>query len=395
MCVVLVRGTERSKAVASVSDCRSLDSHTHNFDERDRRDGNRRRLLLDTSVFSSFSFLLDGFESSLFDPEPSAVWAPRRRLPLTVVLIFACAWRADKAKDLPERAFVALSGLLFTAILVYQLSWIIHPRSAFNKASIIHGLLTFRFLLDYDHFNLPLITGIIALSVLSLLLLVRSLRRAEAVNSLEKRIVALWMVYTVAAIAAALLIDQSFSGPAQVQARYQPIFVGAALGAVMVSLLALNSPVLMRPAAVAVLISLSMAQGAAEISATRHWSAFIGDVQMRLSANRGLIPFEATLHTGDRRRDFNWRQMAGSWAVPYLSIILASSNNIESMIGPPADVKFRPLDPEEPDQLPNLRGIDYSAYLQNLAAQKNCQSSIAGRHFVATRPERSVAEDCR
>jgi hypothetical protein len=75
------------------------------------------------------------------------------------------------------------------------------------------------------------------------------------------------------------------------------------------------------------------------------------------------------LHTGDARRDFNWGMQHG-WLLPIMSIAFAKGGVVQSMIDLPAGHNFRPVDPEKPDKLPKIRGIDYRSYVKALAAQR-------------------------
>jgi hypothetical protein len=52
-----------------------------------------------------------------------------------------------------------------------------------------------------------------------------------------------------------------------------------------------------------------------------------------------------------------------------MSIIFARGGKVRAMIDLPPEMAFRPLDPEKPDELPNLRGIDYAPYRSSLASQ--------------------------
>jgi hypothetical protein len=49
----------------------------------------------------------------------------------------------------------------------------------------------------------------------------------------------------------------------------------------------------------------------------------------------------------------------------------APNGTINAMISSPLGTTYCPLDPEQPDSLPKLRGIDYDNYLRFLAAQKS------------------------
>jgi hypothetical protein len=123
------------------------------------------------------------------------------------------------------------------------------------------------------------------------------------------------------------------------------------------------------PAILLILIFLCVAQAAADVAATWRWREYITDVQTRLSTSSGLILWESTLHTGDARRDFNWCMQHG-WQLPIMSIVFAKHGVVRSMVDLPAGSSWRPVDPEKPDELPKLRGIDYRPYIEALIAQR-------------------------
>jgi hypothetical protein len=292
---------------------------------------------------------------------------------MMAVLLFACAMRWRGVKNLRERLFLCLSILLIAAIFAYEMRWIIYPLLPADRAYILFGLRHFQFLYVDGHLNLPLVTGATALLALTGVFFVLATRPVEKAASAARTIALVFALFAVAAIAAALLVEKSFSPFAQLQARYHPVFVSAALGTAVVLLLELRLPerFWMQPATAYILIALCAAQTAADFAATRRWHAFVVDLRSRLADGRGLIPWEATLHTGDRLRDMNWRLMAVSWVIPVTSIVYSPGGRINSIINLPAGTTYRPVDPEKPDQLPKLRGVDYTPYQRFFAARND------------------------
>jgi hypothetical protein len=292
--------------------------------------------------------------------------------PLTGVLLFACAMRGSAAVDLRERLFIGVSALFLAAIFAYQIRWIIYPYHPAHREAILWGLMRFEFLYVDSHLNLPLVTGAVALVALTAAVVVYATQTDDIATVRARRIAIAFALFAMAATVAALLIEKSFSPFAQMQARYFPVFVSTALGTVVVLLLSLRLPdrVWMQPTTVVILISLCAAQTAAEVAASRRWHAFVADLQSRLTEGRGLIPWETMLYTGDKRADLNWRLMAVKWTIPHTSIVFAPTHSIKAIIDPPTDTTYRPVDPEKPDQLPQLRGVDYTPYQQFFAIQK-------------------------
>jgi hypothetical protein len=291
--------------------------------------------------------------------------------PLMGVLLFACAMRARVTANMRDCIFLGLSALLIAAIIAYQIRWIIYPRFPTDRENILQGLIHFQFLFVDGHLNLPLVTGIVALLALAAAFFVHATgsRNTGAVST--RTIALVFALFALAAITAAILIERSFSPFAQLQARYQPVFISAALGAVVVLLLELRLPdqLWLQPTTIFILVTLCATQTTADVAATRRWHAYVVDLQSRLADGRGLIPWEATLHTGDRFRDVNWRLMAVPWVIPVTSIVYSPGGRINSIINLPAGSTYRPVDPEKPDQLPKLRGVDYTPYLRFFAAR--------------------------
>jgi hypothetical protein len=131
-----------------------------------------------------------------------------------------------------------------------------------------------------------------------------------------------WTLFALAAIMAAMSIEQSFSPFSQLQARYHPPLMSAILGAIMILLIRFQLPdgLWIQPTNIFILISLCAAQ-TADVAATRRWNAYVADLQFRLANWQGLIPWETTLHTADERADFNWQLMKIGWVVPYTCIV--------------------------------------------------------------------------
>jgi hypothetical protein len=291
---------------------------------------------------------------------------------LTIVLLLALALRTQSALDNSrEKIFVGSAFLLLMTILAYQILSIINPAYPDDRAHIIQGLLHFEFLYSDHHFNLPLVTGAVAMMALGGVLFVRAtLPTAEAMRY-AKMIVVIWAIVAVVAITVAVTIEESFSPLAQNQARYHPPITSAILATAMILLRWFQLPeqLWMNRATIFILISLCATQAVADAVATRRWNAYVADLQSRLVKWHGLIPWEETLQTGDERADTNWRLFNIGWVVPLPCIIFAPNGIVNAIIDLPEGTSFRPFDPERPDLLPKLRGIDFAPYKRFLAGQ--------------------------
>jgi hypothetical protein len=115
-------------------------------------------------------------------------------------------------------------------------------------------------------------------------------------------------------------------------------------------------------ATIFILISLCATQAVADAAATQRWNAYVADLQSRLVKWQGLVPWEETLQTGDARADTNWRLFNIGWVVPFPCIIFAPNGIVKAIIDLPKGTTFRLLDPERPDLLPKLRGINFTPY---------------------------------
>jgi hypothetical protein len=303
-----------------------------------------------------------------------AFWLHEGTFPLTIVLLLALAIRVHGATGSSrEPVFIGLASVLLAMILAKQIYYVVHPVYPDDRAHIVGGLLHFEFLYFDYHFNLPLVTGAVALLALLALFLVNGARAAEAAQRHTRLIVLAWSAFAMSAVMISLTVEQSFSAFSQLQARYHPALASAALGLMMIALLRFKQSerTWMNPAVVFVLISLCVAQGFADMTATWRWDAYVTDLRSRLTNGSGLIPWEATLHTGDNRTDINWRIFQIGWVVPFLCVIFAPKGVVQAMIDMPKGSTFRPFDPERPDDLPEIRGVDFSPYKRILGSRKS------------------------
>jgi hypothetical protein len=290
---------------------------------------------------------------------------------LMLVLLIGCAYRAYGANSRQEKGFLAISACLILVVFGYELDRVIHPQYPLDRQAILDGLTTFQFVLADGHVNLPLINGIVALAALIGVVLAQLAEPATAVIYL-RRIAIGFAIFSLVAITASLSVEESFAPFAQLQARYHPVFVSAVLGAMAILILWVDLPdrLWMQPVTIWILLTLCMAQTVADLVATERWHVYVVDLRSRLANARGLVPWEAMQHIGNTRADTAWRLMAVPWAIPVTSIVYAPSPNIHSLIDLPAGSAYRPIDPAKPDQLPELRGIDYSEYRRYFAEQK-------------------------
>lgn len=117
--------------------------------------------------------------------------------------------------------------------------------------------------------------------------------------------------------------------------------------------------------------SLLLAQSLWHIAATWQWQEFVGIWRRELASQTGAvsltdIPFE-TRFLQEQALRFDW-----NWANPDLSIMLAPDGKVRAIILPRIKPVWRPFDPLNPQELPNLQryGVDYGNYVKALESQK-------------------------
>lgn len=284
--------------------------------------------------------------------------------PLMLLLLLACGFRLVRSEDRRDRAFLALSILLIAAIIGYQLRWVIDPRVPAGRAVVLQALANFEYIFHSGHLNLPLVTGGVALVFLAGISLVQRLCPASAARTYTLGLAAGFCLFSLAATAASLFVETAFSPDAQVLARYHPVFVSFGLGLVMLAFHEWNLPerIWLQPSTLLVISVLCVAQSAADFAATLRWRTYVADLQSRLTAVSGLIPWNDTLVTGDAERDVNWRLMSIEWVIPLVCIVFSRDGSVTTMIDPRPEMTFRPVDPGKPDRFPVLRGVDFSPY---------------------------------
>jgi hypothetical protein len=293
-----------------------------------------------------------------------AFWLHEGAFPLIAALALAMVVRTDATYP-HDGLFVRISAVLLVGIFVYQVRWVIYPQSPEDRAGVVWGLTHFQFLFTGGHFNLQLITAMVAMVALSAVFYVSAtLPPAKAVET-NRIIVIAWTCFALTAAAAAIMIERSFSPLSHSLARYHPVLASAALGIITILLLRFRVPERswMRPATIFILISLCAAQTVADVAATNRWNAYVVDLQTRLANGRGIIPWETTLHTINERADIGWRLMSVGWVAPFNSIVYAPKGVVNAIIAPPIGSPFQPLDLNRPESLPKLRGIIYAPAL--------------------------------
>jgi hypothetical protein len=284
--------------------------------------------------------------------------------PLMLVLLIVAVVRLRLAPTTAERAFLLVTCLMVLLVLARELWWVIDPRDLQDRARVLEALANLTFIVHDSHLNLPLITGTVACIVLAAIIASQWTFSIVRANALARVLATCFVVFAVAMSIIAVSVESSFSPNAQVLSRYHPVFVSFALGLVAATFAMMDIPdrMWLRHEILVVIVALGCAQIVADVSATLRWRDYVDDLKTRLSAASGLIPWDSTLRTGDAKRDADWRLMSMEWVIPLMSIVYAKDGVVSAMIDPSSEMTFRPVDPRKPDQLPKLRGIDFTPY---------------------------------
>ena len=282
--------------------------------------------------------------------------------PLMAVLIVACGWRYTSAASAGERGFLVLGIVLVAAILLREMWWVIAPRVPFDRTLVLDGLASLAFVFTDGHLNLPVVTGLAGCLAIGGLVLA-ALRAPSRARTWQLIVMfAFCGVWLLAWLA--LGMEWSFSPGSQTLARYHPVFVSFGLALVMLALVAGEVPerIWFQPGICLIVAMLMLLHAGADLAATMRWRAYVADLQSRLSQGRGLVRWNDTLVTGDAQRDVNWRLMSIEWVIPLVSIAFARDGIVQTLIDARPEMTFRPVDPNKPDRMPAMRGIDFAPY---------------------------------
>jgi len=288
-----------------------------------------------------------------------------------LIFLFVCVRKIATASTRSERMFLSLSAILFILIIANEIRWIIDPFNAVNRDGYIIRLLQLAFVVRDGRWNLPVLTGAVALIVLAAM----TMLRAESTKRIARggALVATLSFIAWALFAAVLpwLSDATFSPLSQMAGRNQALFVGSALAAAAVVALEkkISPQIWLQPATLVVIAALACAQFSWDVAATQQWQAYIADVRARLAASDGLISWEQALAWGDADRNEIWRAMGFGWTMPSLSVVL-QSKSVRSIIAAPEGTRWQPFDPSNLSDLPRIRGVDYSRYVRAMQEVK-------------------------
>jgi len=302
-----------------------------------------------------------------------ALFLHEAAFPFMLVFLLACAGKYLAASTRAEGIFLGICATIFLCIIAYEIRWIIHPINVVDRDGYIVGLRQLAFVVAGDRWNLPLLTGVIALVVLafSAVLRLESTNRIASAGTLVTTLV--FIAWTLSAAIVPWVSDATFSPFPQYVARNQALFVGSALAAAAVIALQQKIPqqIWSRPTTLVVIAALACAQLSWDLAATDRWRAYMADVRSRLARSEGLISWEQALALGNADKNRLWQAMSFGWTMPSFSVILQSGTPVRSLIAAPKGMPWQPFDPSNVDNLPRIRGVDYTPYVD---AMKTGQS---------------------
>jgi hypothetical protein len=287
------------------------------------------------------------------------------------VFLFACVRKISKASTRSERIFLNLCAILFVLIIAYEIYWIIRPFNATNRDRYVFTLLNLSFVVQDGRWNLQLLTGLIALVFLAAMI-VRPESEERLASGATLTTTLMFIFWAVAAALVPWASDATFSPYSQFVARNHALFVGSILaaGAVITFEKKISERMWLAPATLIVIAALACAQFSWDVAATQRWRAYMTDVRDRLAASDGLISWEQALASGDAKKNEIWRAMGFGWTMPSLSLVLQSGSPVHSIIAAPEGTRWQPFDPANLNDLPRIRGVDYTPYLRAMSERK-------------------------
>jgi len=289
---------------------------------------------------------------------------------LGVFLAAGAAWRGRRESGVRAAAFWLLAAICLGGALA-QAAFIAMPRSQEQRDGVIEALFGFYWLYARGGgFNMPAIVGLLGVALLTLL--PSRVRRSNGLYA-ERRgawlAAATFAVIAVAGVAVAAAVPQTVTPWLHFAARHIPgLYAAGFASAVVVTLLRPSLCRLwIRPAAVAIPGVLAAGALGWHVVEAFHWASFTANVRGILAESRGIVPREAAaarLGARDRRIFLN---MAWSWSMPDLSIVLAPGGRVSALIGRERPFPFA-WSLTDPAQFPASRFFDISAYRAAIGA---------------------------
>jgi hypothetical protein len=269
-----------------------------------------------------------------------------------------------REKSITERWFwTVIAGwfLLGAGVGAY---FAVNPRSPENRGGFLTGLLQFAGTGRGD-LNYPVLLSFTVLALVAIVLLRGPFRRRIFQTLLTFLtaagiLIAMWPIFN----------PESLRPVQQFQARAWIGLLPVGL-AVLMLLLRRRVP---QPAAfrmaLGFLIALGLSQITWQMVATAQWYGYTRVFREELDRHTGFVPYESSALARDRIGIQALRNLTWNYTNVYMSIALARSGQVASIIGVPKGM-WQPFDPTDAKALPELGryAVDYSRYVQALGAR--------------------------
>jgi hypothetical protein len=287
---------------------------------------------------------------------------------LAPVLAFAAFRRAGAEGPNRSRLVFLLMAAWFGIVAVAQLDFTLFHSKQENRASFIASTLAMNFVASPWGVNVPTILGILAIVITAVL----SWLGGPAARAWQRRLS--WILVcaiAVTCLAAVLGTTQTsylFQPTLQAAARNYGAFISLPLAVIFLACHS-RAEVLVswtRPAVAATLACLALGQFGWHAVGLGYWAEFIDKFGEILVSHRGMVSVSEAQMAG-------LKPMSWTWTYPSLSIVLSPNGQVTSMIVPPKDVKWQPFDPANPNELPQSRRFDLSAYRETLASNSGAR----------------------
>jgi hypothetical protein len=273
-------------------------------------------------------------------------------------------WRAKGARTSIEQTVWLSTTGVFLAGVIIAIYFALYPRQEANRAGFVSGI--FRFMgTSMADLNYPVLLSVAALALVGGCFLWGSVK-----PRLRRHVLTGFGAAATIVAFAPVLRPESFRPVQQFQARAWIGFLPVVLGTAMLAARRWGPRPIGFRLGLAVLAMLAFAQLSWQALAAGQWHGYTTVFRSELAARRGFVSFDSSGLARPQSGIQVIRDLTWEYTVPLLSIALAPSGKVSTIIGVRGDVWW-PFDPMEPCSLPRLEryGVDYSQYLQALPAR--------------------------
>lgn len=259
---------------------------------------------------------------------------------LSILLIFAAAWKAKNTHYLNVCIYLMFCIFWFAYIAWHQTSKIIQPRSVSNRDGFVTLLLDGKWIY-WDGLNVTVVLSVVSVIILGGVLFFNWLDGKETpqknVRIASKLSLVLISISVVILLALVIYDFQWYGVVTQFAARAQSAFVSVPLaGLVILSITFSNVRYLWEDRLVVKIVTIA-AIGVVSLHAVGlwHWSAYVRDFQYLLELNKGHVPYVKALKQlpAERRWKFQKFTPGGGWPNPIVSYLLSPQGQVSTLIG--------------------------------------------------------------